>query len=106
MSRILVVDDDADLRALVGVYLKAAGHTVEFAPDGVAGAEAAARQPPELIISDFQMPRMDGFSLFNAGRGNPKSARLSVIMLTAHHSPEMMAKALRLGIDEFLAKPI
>jgi len=105
MSRILVVDDDPDLRALVGTYLKAAGHAVDFAEDGVAGAAAAARQPPDLIVTDFQMPRMDGFGLFNAVRADPRSARVPVIMVTAHGSREMLNKALELGIDDFVTKP-
>jgi CheY-like chemotaxis protein len=106
MSRVLVVDDDPDLRALVGAYLKAAGHVVEFAVDGVEGVEAAARRLPELIVTDFQMPRMDGFGLFNAVRANPRAANVPVVMLTAHNSREMMNKALSLGVDDFLGKPI
>lgn len=106
MSRILVVDDDRDMRALIGTYLEAAGHAVEFASDGQVALEAVSRRVPDLILTDFQMPRMDGFGLFNAIRSHPRASRVPVVMVTAHNSREMMQKALSLGIDEFLGKPI
>lgn len=106
MSRILVVDDDPDMRALVGAYLKAAGHAVEFAEDGVAGAQAMLRQLPDLVVTDFQMPRLDGFGLFNAIRSDRRAVGVPVVMLTAHNSREMMLKALHLGLDDFLGKPV
>lgn len=105
MSRILVVDDSADLRDLVRAYLQAAGHTVELAYDGEAGLKAATREPPDLILTDIQMPRMDGFGLFSAVRSNPRTAGVPVIMLTAHNSREMLVKALQAGVDDFLGKP-
>ena len=105
MSRILVVDDSSDLRDLVRAYLQAAGHTVELAYDGEAGLKAAIKEPPDLILTDIQMPRLDGFGLFSAVRSNPRTAGVPVIMLTAHNSREMLVKALRAGVDDFLGKP-
>lgn len=106
MSYILVVDDDPDMRALIGAYLTAAGHEVDFAADGVAATEHLWRRVPDLVVTDFQMPRMDGFSLFNAIRAQKSASRVPVVMVTAHNSRDMMQKALGLGIDDFLGKPI
>ena len=106
MSRILVVDDDPDILNLVGAYLKAEGHSLEFADSGVTGIQAAARAVPDLILTDYQMPQMDGFALFNAVRAAKLTAHVPVVMLTAHHSRPLMLRALGMGLDDFLGKPI
>lgn len=106
MARILVVDDDPDIRDLLGVYLKADGHTPDFADSGVTAMQAAARTVPDLILTDYQMPQMDGFALFSAIRSTPQTARVPVVMLTAHNSRALMLKALGMGLDDFLGKPI
>lgn len=106
MSRILVVDDDPDIRTLVATYLRPEGHAVEFAEDGARGLEAAVNLAPDVVVADFQMPRMDGFALFSALRANPKTARVPVVMLTAHHSRALMLKALAKGLDDFVGKPV
>jgi serine/threonine protein kinase len=105
VGRILVVDDDPDIRNLIGAYLQADGHTVEFAVNGIAGVGAALGKMPDLIVTDFQMPGMDGFALFNAVRANAEK-KVPVVMVTAHHSRALMQKALGLGIDDFIGKPI
>lgn len=106
MARILVVDDDPDIRNLLGAYLKAEGHSLEFADSGVTGMQVAARSVPDLILTDYQMPQMDGFALFNAVRSTPQTTRVPVVMLTAHNSRALMHKALGMGLDDFLGKPI
>src|SRR5262245_9881349 len=106
MSRVLVVDDDPDIRALVGAYLKAGGHGAEFAEDGEAGVAAATAQAFDLILTDVRMPRLDGFGLFNALRSNPGTAQVPVIMFTAHYSRELLIKALSAGVDDFIGKPV
>ena len=105
MSRILVVDDDSDMRDVVCAYLKAAGYTVDLAHDGEAGVRAAIQEPPDLIVTDIQMPKLDGFGLFNAVRSNPRTAHVPVVILTAHNNRELLLKALRLGVDDFVGKP-
>lgn len=105
MSRILVVDDDPEMRRLVRAYLQAAGHTVTLAPDGKAAASAASQEPPDLIVTDIQMPLLDGFGLFDAVRSDPRTARVPVVIMTAHDNREMLLKALRAGVDDFIGKP-
>jgi serine/threonine-protein kinase PpkA len=105
MSRILIVDDDAYFCSLMGLYLRARGHEVDLAMTGREGLGYVQSRPPHLVLTDFQMPQMDGFALFSAIRAAPATARLPVVMITSHRSREMMMKALGLGFDGFLGKP-
>ena len=93
VSRILVVDDDAYFCSLMGLYLKAHGHEVEVAATGRAGLDSVQRAAPELILTDFQMPQMDGFALFNAVRSAPATAQVPIVMITAHRSRDMQRAA-------------
>src|SRR6202000_1582943 len=62
-ARLLVVDDNADLREYMSRILRAAGHDVRLAADGEAALQAARAEPPDLVLSDVMMPRLDGFGL-------------------------------------------
>jgi serine/threonine-protein kinase PpkA len=105
MSRILVVDDSPDIRQLIRTYLQADGHVARLATDGQSGLEAAMMDLPDLIISDVRMPFMDGFGLLDAVRADRRMANVSFMMMTAYNSPEILAKALRAGVNEFISKP-
>ena len=73
-ARVLVVDDNADLREYMSRILSAAGHQVRVAIDGLAALEAARAEPPDIIVSDVMMPRLDGFGLLRALRADPDCA--------------------------------
>ena len=104
-ARILVADENADMRAYVARLLRAEGCEVETVGDGVAALEAARAHPPELVLTDVMMPRLDGFGLLRALRADPATATLPVVMLSARAGEESRVDGLRAGADDYLAKP-
>ena len=102
MNSILVVDDDADLRALLGQYLHQAGFTVAGVGDGAALWEHLAGARPDLIILDLMLPGEDGLSLCRALADRQD---IPVIMLTARGSLIDRIVGLEMGADDYLAKP-
>ncbi len=102
--RLLVVDDNADLREYM-VSLLSERYVVETAVDGAAGLEAARAHPPALILSDVMMPRLDGFGLLQAVRGDPRLEDIPVILLSARAGEESTVEGLEAGADDYLVKP-
>ena len=88
MSLILVVDDDGDLRALYTELLEEQGHQVVGAPDGLAALELASRHKPELVLTDWHMPRMDGIELCKALRRNVLLCHTRLILHSSDVVPE------------------
>ncbi len=88
MSLVLVVDDDGDLRALYTELLQEQGHQVVGAPDGVAALELASRLKPELILTDWHMPRMDGIELCKALRRSALLRHTRIILHSSDDVPE------------------
>ncbi len=80
---LLVVDDDPFIARLLEIELKAAGYDVRVASDGEQALTAAQERPPQLVLADVMMPNMDGFELTRRLRQDPRTATVSVIMLTA-----------------------
>ncbi len=102
-SKILLVDDDADLLHLIAIRLEAAGHSVATASSGAQALAQMAVDRPQLVVTDMRMPGMDGNALFAAVRTNYPT--LPVIILTAHGTiPEAVAATHR-GVFGYLAKP-
>ena len=85
-SRILVVDDEADISTILAVTLRRAGFDVETAGDGVDAIEQIHRQPPDLVILDVMMPRADGLETLKRIREHGPTAQLPVIMLRPRRS--------------------
>jgi CheY-like chemotaxis protein len=83
MSRVLVVDDDADIRELVTFKLQQTGYTVEAAPDGQLGLDAALANTPDLILLDLMMPEMDGFEFIAELRRREEWRSIPVVVITA-----------------------
>ncbi|WP_375500150.1 SpoIIE family protein phosphatase [uncultured Jatrophihabitans sp.] len=102
--RILVVDDNADMREYVSDVL-AGEYLVETASDGAAGLAQAIADPPDLILTDVMMPVLDGFGLLKALRGEPTTAHIPVVMLSARSGEEAAVEGLEAGADDYLVKP-
>jgi DNA-binding response OmpR family regulator len=102
MAKILVVDDDPNIRELVRVHLKNNGFEVVLAVDGCDGMVKTV-DPPDLAIIDLMMPKMDGFELCRQLRDD--NANLPILMLTAKADIDSKAKGYGVGIDDYLTKP-
>jgi two-component system phosphate regulon response regulator PhoB len=105
MARILVVEDDVDISRLLELRLRKAGHEVSSAPDGVIGLEAIRTAPPELVVLDWMMPRMNGLEVCAAVRDDEQLHELPILMLTAKTQPQDLDRALSSGADDYLMKP-
>ena len=106
MANILVVEDDPTIRELVRLHLASANHDVITAVDGLQGLQMAVSKRPDIIISDVQMPNMDGFGMLAAVRANDQTATIPVIFLTALDDRDSFRKSMNLGADDFLNKPV
>lgn len=103
---VLLVDDDADLRELLGLTLRDRGyHTLEAA-NGKEGLEVATRERPDLVILDAQMPLLDGFEMLRAMRRQRATANVPVIMLTTRSRHGDLLTGFKSGAQEYLAKPV
>lgn len=105
MARILVVDDDPAIRALIRVNLEMQGHQVLTAADGVEGYALACQSQPHLIILDIMMPNADGYSVCQRLRRNAGTAAVPVLMLTALGVVDDKVKGFDAGADDYLVKP-
>jgi CheY-like chemotaxis protein len=101
---ILVVDDDPIMRELLRIHLSNAGYEVHVAKDGLEAGYAVLRNRPALIISDVNMPHLDGFEFIAAMRAEPQFRSIPVIFLTAATDSEHRGKDL--GAVGYVAKPI
>ena len=106
MASILVVEDDPTIRELVRLHLSSASYEVLTAVDGLQGLQFAVSHLPDMIVSDVQMPNMDGFGMLAAVRANERTASIPVIFLTALDDRESFRKSMNLGADDFLTKPV
>jgi PAS domain S-box-containing protein len=104
-GRVLVVDDNADLREYMQRILAQAGHAVSLAVDGEAALQAARANPPDLIVSDVMMPRLDGFGLLRELRGDEVLRDTPVLLLSARAGEEARVGGLESGADDYLTKP-
>jgi len=102
--RVLVADDNADLRGYVARVLGARWR-VEAVADGEAALAAARREPPGVIVTDVMMPGLDGFALLRALRADERTRRVPVVMLSARAGEEARIEGLDAGADDYLVKP-
>lgn len=102
-SAVLIVEDDAATRRLYRFLLTNGGYTVVEAEDGVAAIEQLVRHPCELVITDMNMPRMDGMELIKTIRRD--FSHIYVILITAFGTPDTEKQAMRIGANDYLAKP-
>lgn len=103
MPRILLIDDDASLLDALAMAFEDAGHSVLTAADGVHGMERVAGERPDAIVSDVNMPGLDGFSLCRKLRANGDGTPL--VLLTSRDNEVDEMNGLELGADDYVAKP-
>lgn len=105
-ARILVVEDNPANLELVRYLLEKAGHAVLTAEDGREGLQLALRESPDLVISDLQMPHLDGFALLAQLRAHAALQQTPVIAVTAFSMPSDRNKVMQAGFSGYLSKPI
>ena len=106
MSKILVVDDNAQNRELARATLEDEGHEVVLANDGVQALELFEREHPECVLLDVRMPGLDGLAVCTRLRALPEGADVPIVFLTALRDIDTFDQALRAGGDDFLTKPV
>ncbi|MGV9529405.1 SpoIIE family protein phosphatase [Streptomyces cellulosae] len=104
-ARVLVADDNADMREYLTRILTAGGYEVTAVTDGVEALDAARRRTPDLVVSDVMMPRLDGLELVSRLRGDSRTASVPVLLLSARAGQEASIEGLRAGADDYLVKP-
>lgn len=102
---VLVVDDSLTVRRVTQRLLQREGYRVTLAKDGLEGLEKLNEERPAVLLSDIEMPRMDGFDLVRNLRADPKLADLPVIMITSRIAQKHRDYAAELGVDHYLGKP-
>ncbi|MFA5100194.1 MAG: response regulator [Candidatus Omnitrophota bacterium] len=105
-TRILIVDDEPDVREFLKKRLEARGYAVSTAADGIEGLQAATETIPDLILLDVMMPNKDGFSMLRDLQINPATQKISVIMATAKGQASDIYYGQDLGATDYLIKPI
>jgi DNA-binding response OmpR family regulator len=102
---VLVVDDDPVILRLLQVNFELEGIDVTLAVDGEEGLARIRREPPDVVISDIMMPKVNGLELLAALRGEPSTASLPIILLSAKAQVADVQRGLELGADDYVTKP-
>ncbi|WP_438023340.1 sigma-54-dependent transcriptional regulator [Sorangium sp. So ce233] len=103
-SRVLVVDDEASARSGLEKLLRQEGYAVDAAADGAEALEIATERPPDVVVTDLKMPKMDGMALL--GRLREQDPSLPVIVVTAFGDVTSAVQAMRAGAEDYLTKPV
>lgn len=102
----LLVEDSLTILSVVKYFLELEGFEVLVAKDGVAGLEMARRHKPDVIVSDYSMPGMNGLEMLKALRADPLTQGIAILMLTSEASVEKETQALEVGADDYILKPV
>ena len=105
VARVLVVEDNPDIAALIRHYLERSGHVVDQFDSGREVVARVRAAPPNLVILDVMLPGMDGLLVCQALRGDPATAAIPIIMLTARGEEADRIRGLELGADDYITKP-
>ena len=104
--KVLVVDDQTSVRQMTRLTLEQIGvRLIHEAENGSQAVEKATVQPLDLIISDYNMPEMDGIGLLRAIRGHPSARRVPFILVTGRGDRELVVKAAQAGANNYVVKP-
>jgi len=104
-TKILAVDDSRTMRDMVTLALKDQGFNVTTAEDGMDGLEALEKMEPDAIITDINMPRLDGFGFIDAVRDRPETKGTPILVLTTESSAELKSRARDAGATGWIVKP-
>jgi DNA-binding response OmpR family regulator len=102
---VLVADDDPDILQLVSLRLERSGYEVVAAGDGEQALNAALERTPDLALLDVTMPKLDGYEVTARLRGNERTRRMPVILLTARVQETDLARGIQAGADDYVTKP-
>ena len=105
-GRILVVEDNMDNMTLISDVLQSLNYEVIQATDGEQGIKKTEEEKPDLILMDLSLPRMDGWTATKHIKANPELQHIPVIALTAHAMVGDRERALEVGCDDYISKPI
>lgn len=105
MKKILIIEDQPDVRENIDAILELEGYEVMMAEDGEMGIEMATHHHPDLILCDVMMPKLDGFGVVQALRQNPITSTIPLIFLTAKADRLSLRQGMDLGADDYLTKP-
>jgi chemosensory pili system protein ChpA (sensor histidine kinase/response regulator) len=104
--RVLVVDDSLSVRKFVGLMLERAGLEVRTAADGYEAMTLLAEAPADVVVTDLEMPRVNGFELIGDLRRRPETRDIPVVVLTSRAGEKHLALARRLGVEHYVTKPV
>ncbi|MFO1012227.1 MAG: response regulator [Caulobacteraceae bacterium] len=103
---VLIVDDQLTIRSLVRNGLQQLGFSnIHEAPDGEEALRTMLARPIQLVISDFNMPKLDGLGLLRAIRSHPPISKTAFVMLTGRADKELVQRAVQFGVNNYLVKP-
>lgn len=106
MAKVLIVDDTMMIGRLYSQWLKQQGHNPITARHGEAALDYIADHPVDLVITDLEMPIMDGFTLCETLRSHPQHNNIPIVVLSAQTAKENRQRAFKAGADEYLIKPV
>jgi CheY-like chemotaxis protein len=105
MAKILIAEDEPDIRNLITFTLRFAGHEVAAAQNGVEALELATAVMPDLILMDVRMPRMDGYEACKRIKADEKIQHIPVVFLSAKGQEAEVQTGLKAGAEEYILKP-
>jgi DNA-binding response OmpR family regulator len=103
--KVLIADDEEDIKTLVSMYLQSEGYTVLTAYDGLDAISIAERENPDIILLDVMMPVMSGFEVAQQLKANPATKDIPIIMLSAAAQADSIKKGIESGARDYLVKP-
>jgi len=106
LGRVLLVDDSVSVRRFLGQMLERAGFQVTLAGDGAQALESLAQRPVDLVVTDLEMPRVDGYELIRDLRGREATRDLPIVVVTSRPSARHSDAARELGVQHYITKPV